>query len=131
MSETTNTTNTTYKQFLDKDGLVAFWNKVMSTVTDIITSRLEEFYRKTVVQFGGEHTHNVTASADVTPELEVTNVGGTLVIACKSKTINIDVETNAVEKLLDLQVQKEESTTPLTYIQNQRIIRIEKLLCQN
>jgi hypothetical protein len=95
MSETTNTTNTTYKQFLDKDGLVAFWNKVMSTVTDIITSRLEEFYRKTVVQFGGEHTHNVTASADVTPELEVTNVGGTLVIACKSKTINIDVETNA------------------------------------
>ena len=95
MSETTNTTNTTYKQFLDKDGLVAFWNKVMSTVTDIITSRLEEFYRKTVVQFGGEHTHNVTASADVTPELEVTNVGGTLIIACKSKTINIDVETNA------------------------------------
>ena len=95
MSETTNTTNTTYKQFLDKDGLVAFWNKVMSTVTDIITSRLEEFYRKTVVQFGGEHTHNVTASADVTPELEVTNVGGTLVIACKSKTINIDVETSA------------------------------------
>lgn len=95
MSETTNTTNTTYKQFLDKDGLVAFWNKVMSTVTDIITSRLEEFYRKTVVQFGGEHTHNVTASADVTPELDVTNVGGTLVIACKSKTINIDVETNA------------------------------------
>lgn len=95
MSETTNTTNTTYKQFLDKDGLVAFWNKVMSTVTDIITSRLEEFYRKTVVQFDGEHTHNVTASADVTPELEVTNEGGTLVIACKSKTINIDVETNA------------------------------------
>jgi hypothetical protein len=89
MSETTN------KQFLDKDGLVAFWNKVMSTVTDIIASRLEEFYRKTVVQFGGEHTHNVTATVDATPELQATYSNGVLTITGKSKNINIGVETSA------------------------------------
>ena len=85
----------TNKQFLDKTGLVALWNKIMTTVSEVISARLEEFYNKTVVQFGGEHTHNVTVSADVTPELEVTNVGGTLVISGKSKTINIDVDTSA------------------------------------
>ena len=85
----------TNKQFLDRAGLVALWNKIMTTVSEVISTRLEEFYNKTVVQFGGEHTHNVTVSADVTPELEVTNVDGTLVISGKSKTINIDVETSA------------------------------------
>lgn len=85
----------TNKQFLDKAGLVALWNKIMTTVSEVISARLEEFYNKTVVQFGGEHTHNVTVSADVTPELEVTNVDGTLVISGKSKIINIDVETSA------------------------------------
>lgn len=85
MSETTN------KQFLDKDGLVALWNKIITS----FSTKLEEFYNKTTVQFGGEHQHEVTFSVDATPELQASRSNGVLTLYGATKVVNIDTATTS------------------------------------